>query len=73
MDITPLTSENQQGTDHHGWDQTQWVCGWMSEAHRKPNRGRESDIERGRVCVYVNVKPPRSSLDIFGSHLNFLE
>ncbi|MEQ2211194.1 hypothetical protein XENOCAPTIV_003575 [Xenoophorus captivus] len=28
MDITPLTSEHQRGTDNHGWDQIQrllWV------------------------------------------------
>ncbi len=47
MDITPLTSENQQGTQHHGWDNTRRHCGWTSERHWKTNRERETegDIE----------------------------
>ncbi|MED6273445.1 hypothetical protein CHARACLAT_006478, partial [Characodon lateralis] len=40
MDITPLTSEHQRGTDNHGWDQIQRVCGWKRDTQRQTERGR---------------------------------
>lgn len=68
MDITPPTSEHQRGTDHHGWDQTQRLWGWKSEAQKDKQREGECYWTRQRVWVYVNLKPSRNSSDIFARH-----
>lgn len=57
MDITPLTSENQRGTNHHRGPSSQ-------ETQR--------EILNRRECVYVNVKSSRLTfLDISSTFLFF--
>ena len=50
MDITPLTSENQRGTDdHQERDRTQWLCGWET---LKDKQGEGEILNKGE-CVFM--------------------